>query len=60
MLFYKEVVSLGKEHTEIPNDWDRSGLPSGAFLTTKCLKLKKICFLDAIGSLSVIATIYRT
>jgi hypothetical protein len=32
----------------------------GASSTAKCLKLKKIYFLDAIGSLSVTATIYQT
>ena len=41
LCFYKEVFSLGKEHTEIPNDWDRSGLPAWSFFNNEMFEAEK-------------------
>ena len=41
LYFYKEVFSLGKEHTEIPNDWDRSGLPAWSFFNNEMFEAEK-------------------
>ena len=41
LCFYKEVFSLGKERTEIPNDWDRSGLPAWSFFNNEMFEAEK-------------------
>ena len=41
LCFYKEVFSLGKETTEIPNDWDRSGLPAWSFFNNEMFEAEK-------------------
>ena len=41
LCFYKEVFSLGKEYTEIPNDWDRSGLPAWSFFNNEMFEAEK-------------------
>ena len=35
------MFSLGKEHTEIPNDWDRSGLPAWSFFNNEMFEAEK-------------------
>ena len=41
LCFHKEVFSLGKETTEIPNDWDRSGLPAWSFFNNEMFEAEK-------------------
>tara|TARA_Y100000589_G_scaffold193639_1_gene183216 strand:- start:729 stop:1964 length:1236 start_codon:yes stop_codon:yes gene_type:complete len=41
LFFNKEVFSLRKEHTEIPNDWDRSGLPAWSFFNNEMFEAEK-------------------
>ena len=35
------MFSLGKEHTKIPNDWDRSGLPVWSFFNNEMFEAEK-------------------
>ena len=35
------MFSLRKEHTEIPNDWDRSGLPAWSFFNNEMFEAEK-------------------
>ena len=35
------MFSLGKEHTEIPNDWDRAGLPAWSFFNNEMFEAEK-------------------
>ena len=44
LCFYKEVISLEKEYTEIPNDWDRSGLPAWSFFNSEMFEAEKDLF----------------
>ncbi len=32
---------MGKKHTEIPNDWDRSGLPAWSFFNNEMFEAEK-------------------
>ena len=41
LCFYKEVFSLGKEQTEIPNDRDRTGLPAWSFFNNEMFEAEK-------------------
>ena len=44
MIFLKKVYALSNEHSKIPNDWDRSGLPAWSFFNKEMFEAEKDLF----------------